>query len=128
MTTAAGLRAAADQAARDALAAIDAAADLERHHALLEHRLTPVIDRHTSDVWSSRAANASRLRLQLGANANLTRARAAVLDVANEVRRRAVVLETLASDYRREAVRLEALAAESAGPEPAPIPPPLGVR
>lgn len=114
MTTAADLRAAAVQAERDAVAALDAAIGLERHHALLAHRLTPVLERHTAEVWASRAATTSRLRLQLGASANLDRARAAVLEVAAQVRRRADILEIVAADYRRAAVRLEVMAADAA--------------
>jgi hypothetical protein len=111
---AASLRAAAVQADRDAGEARDVALDLDRHHMALEHRRTPILDRHTAEVWNSRAATASRLRLRISATSTLGRARAAIADAIEQVRRRADILETMAIDYRREAARLDALAAEAA--------------
>ena len=140
-TTPAALRLAADQADRDAAIALDVVADLERQRFLLEHRLTPVLDRHRADVWASRAATESRRRLQVDAAADLRRARAAIHDVVEQVRHRADVLAATAIDHRRAALRLEVAAAAEVippgtghplGTTPTPVPPPpvvpVGVR
>ena len=113
-TDAAALRVAADRAERDAVAAREVAVTLERPNQALEHRLTPVLNRHTTEVWDSRAATASRMRLRFSGARNLARARLAITEVVGQVRRRAEVLELTASDYRREANHLDALAAEAA--------------
>ena len=126
-TDAASLRVAAARAERDAADARDAALALERHNRALEHRLTPVLERHTPEVWTSQAATASRLRLRVSAVGTLNRARASITDIVAQVQRRAEILDLTASDYRREANRLDALAADAAaaaalaGIEPPPV-------
>ncbi len=138
-TTAAALRQSAVRAERDALDARDLAATLERQVAFMEDRLTPVLQRHRAEVWRSRAATASRLRLQITLTGQLGQARDGVATVVEELHRRAATLDLIAVEYRQHANRLdaaEALAAanaSAASPESSPpsssVPTwPVGVR
>ncbi|MEM9202496.1 MAG: hypothetical protein AAGC53_12580 [Actinomycetota bacterium] len=105
------LRAAAAQADRDAAAALDASLDLSRHETLLENRLRPVLDRHTDEVWMSRAAEASRTRVRQDGGTLLRDAQAALTEIVGQLRRRADMLEMTAVDYRRAANQIDAHAA-----------------
>lgn len=114
MTTAGDLRVAAatlDRIADDARAA---ASTLDHHHAALEDRLRPVIQRHTADVWQSRAAETSRMNLMRGGTGELGRARDDLLTLIGALRTRAGELEAEADEHRRRAIQLEAAAAADA--------------
>ena len=64
MTEAEVRRAVANQQLGEASAARALSSAIATHEANLQSRLTPVIQRHTGDVWSSRAASHSRLRIR----------------------------------------------------------------
>lgn len=122
MTTAGDLRVAAatlDRIADDARAT---ASTLDYHHGALEDRLHPVIQRHTADVWQSRAADASRMNLTRGGTGELGRARDDLLTLIGALRTRASELEAEADEHRRRAIQLEAAAAAAAAAAVEPVP------
>lgn len=114
MTTAGDLRVAAATLDRIADDARSTASTLDDHHAALEDRLRPVIQRHTSEVWQSRAADASRMNLMRGGTGELGRARDDLLTLIASLRTRADELEAEADEHRRRAIELEAAAAAAA--------------
>lgn len=131
MSTAGDLRSAAATLDRIADDARSTASTLDHHHAALEDRLRPVIQRHTADVWQSRAAEASRMNLLLSGTGELGRAREDLRTLIGALRTRADELEAEADEHRRRAVELEAAAAAAAAvadPVPAPVVPSPGGR
>ena len=132
MTTAGDLRVAAASLDRLADDARSTAHTLDLQHVALEDRLRPVIQRHTSAVWQSRAAEASRMNLMRAGTGELGRAREDLLTLIGSLRTRADELEREADDHRRRAVALEAAAAAAAAeaaaatvPTTVPSPPPV---
>lgn len=121
MTTAGDLRVAAatlDRIVDDARAT---AGTLDHHYAALEDRLRPVIQRHTAEVWQSRAAEISRMNLMQGGTRELGRARDDLLTLIGALRTRAAELEAEADEHRRRAIQLDAAAAAAAAAVPPPV-------
>lgn len=121
-TTPAQLRADANQLDRRADAAAATADTLARQHGALERRLEAALRLHTEDVWTSRAATASRMHLMITGTGQLGRARTDLWTLVEALRSRAVDLEADARILRRRANALEAEAAAAAVVPPHLVP------
>ncbi|MEM8708663.1 MAG: hypothetical protein AAGE98_19530 [Actinomycetota bacterium] len=141
-TTPAELRADALRYERRAADATAAADTLARQHGYMERRLEAALRLHTEDVWTSRAATASRMNLMISGTGQLGRARTDLWTLVEGLRRRATDLENAAAGFRRRAAALDAEAAAAGTaylpphlqppgyepPTPAPTGPAWGIR
>jgi hypothetical protein len=107
-------RATAILAQRQASVARELAVELGGRESRVRQRLTPVMQRHTDDVWSSRAASHSRLRVRSVQVATLLAVTDDLALVRLALDRRRDELEAQARAEHRQADLLEAaLAATS---------------
>jgi hypothetical protein len=101
----------ANQQMREALAARALSETIAAHRDNLQNRLSPVIQSHTGDVWSSRAASHSRFRVRSLEAATLARVTDDLAQVRFALERQARELEAQARTQRQYADHLDAVLA-----------------
>jgi hypothetical protein len=101
----------ANQAMREAFVARALSSAIAAHEATLQSRLTPVIQRHTGGVWSSRAASHSRFRVRSLEADTLARVTDDLAHVRLALERRGRELDDQARTERQYADHLDAVLA-----------------